>query len=310
MIVVAAEPAERIVGRVLEHRGRNLLDSPIYKRLAGFKDYETLSQGFVDPQAFLALMAKANDFDDLPKFVAGIGLGSVRQLFWHTGVEGRNQRYTVELLAPGKRHGVLKMFSGGGELFDGCWPGFLPPDANQVHAFKINLNGFYDEFRNTALATAQLMGGDNAAKAAHALDDAQRKPPSNSASTSSAICSTRSVRRWWCSAPPSEGPIFLGTGVAIQATRPEKLRKVLAQIGKAAVAEAGGSLKINHRDFHGTDLATILYGTGNADNASLATPFTPSYAIHNGWLVLALNPQTVEGCILRARRRPRTSRRG
>jgi hypothetical protein len=296
VVAISNESAERIVGRVLDRRERNLLGSPIFKRAVGFKDYETLSHGFVDLQRVLAEVAKLPDWADVPKFARGIGMGNVRQLFWHTGVEGRHQRYTVEVVVPGEREGVLRLFAGSSDFLAGGLPP-LPPDLNQLHVFNLNLTGFYDGFRKTAIGTAQLLGEDTA-KVAREFDDAQREAMKqlgidiqrdllDSLGTTTVVYST-----------PSEGPLFLGTGVAMQVVHEDRLRKALDDFGKATVNENGGQLRIKHRDYHGSDIVAILFGAGDKNEIGI-NPFTPCYAIHKGWLVFALNPQTVEGYIMR-----------
>jgi len=302
VIAISTESAEQMVGRVIDRRERNLLGSPIYKRAIGFNDYETLSHGFVDIQRVLAEVAKTPDWAEVPKFVAGIGLGNVRQLFWHTGVEGRHQRYTVEAIVPGERAGMLLLFSGSSDFRAADLPP-LPPDLNQLHVFNLNLAGFYDGFRKTALGTAQLLGEDTA-KEARALDDAQREATKqlgidiqrdmlDSLGTTMVVYSA-----------PSEGPLFIGTGVAIQVVHEERLRNTLDDYAKATVGENGGLLRIKHRDYHGADIVTIAFNAGDKTGEVDINPFTPCYTIHKGWLVMALNPQTVEGYVMRTQRKP------
>lgn len=297
LIVSSAEPAERIVDRVLQRREKNLLDNPLYQQAARFKSYETLSRGFINVQPALVEIGTLADFDKLPKLAAALGFGNVRQLIWHTGVEGRHQRYTIELGVPGERHGLLRLI-GGTDDIGGILPA-MPPDLNQFHVFDLRLEGSFDEFRKTALAVAAVYGDDQA-KIAHAADDASR-----AALTLLGIDVQRDLLdslgpRVVAYSSPSEGPLFLGGAVAIQVVHPDKLSKALATFATAGSVAASGQFRIDHLDYHGADLATMRFGSDTPKpDASVITPFTPSYTICDGWLVIAPNPQTIKGFILR-----------
>jgi hypothetical protein len=222
----------------------------------------------------------------------------LQQLQWYTGVEGRHHRYTIELLVPGKRQGIMRLLGDGDFLARGL-PA-LPPDINGLLAFNIHPKGAIDEIRNTAQRTAQLVGanpvavgtaiyaGQIAATAALGVD-IQHDLLDSLGSTAVVYSS------------PSEGPLFLGSGLAIEVRDSDKLRDALSDLEKAAVNYVGTDLQIHHRKYHGIDASVIRYKKG--DNAAMNFPaqlFAPTYTIHNGWFVVALNPQVVEGYIMRS----------
>ena len=93
----------------------------------------------------------------------------------------------------------------------------------------------------------------------------------------------------------SEGPFFLGQGVAVKVKDEKKLgeglRKLMDGMVKAA-GGGGGAIKLVNRTYRGTDLFTIPLPD--------PIPLAPTYTIHKGWLVMSPFPQAVKGYILRS----------
>lgn len=299
VIVVAAERSDEMVGSVLDRRERNLLANPLYKEAAAFKDYETLSHGFVDFQPALREAAKTLGFDDVQKTVAGLGLDGLRQMVWHTGVEGRHQRYTIDLAIPNPREGILRVFDGDALTAAEHLPA-LPPDQNQFHLFSLRPEDTFVVLRTAAYAIASAMD-DEPSKAILANDDSLR-----AAAKKLGIDLQRDL--FDCLGPrllvyssPSDGPLFTGAGVALQVRNAEKLQKVLAQLAELAAPPSGAQYRIVHRNCRGVDLVSLRAVASNGDASFMGiSPVMPSYAIHKGWLVIALNPQTIDGFILRS----------
>jgi hypothetical protein len=299
VIVVAAQTSDEMVASVLSRRLRNLLSSPLYKEVTGFNDYETLSRGFVDVQSTLRDIAKLSGFDMLPGIAAAAGLDNARQLIWHTGIEGRHQRYTIDIDIPGERKGIVSLFTGAALRGNEHLPP-LPPDLNQFHLFSLRMEGIDDVAQTVAPTVAQIFGD---------RDEADTVRAANASVHASAKKRGIDIRRDLVDSlgprlliynSPSEGPLFTGAGIAIQTVNPEKLRKVLDQFGNLARSYFGGSLQILHRDRHGVAMVSMrLVNKDNNNSTSVLSPM-PSYAIHDGWLVIALYPQTIDGFILRS----------
>ena len=68
-------------------------------------------------------------------------------------------------------------------------------------------------------------------------------------------------------------------------------------------AQAGSDLTIKHRLYHGVDAAWVNYASSNSGQNFPANIFTPTFTVYKGWLVIGLNPQTIEGYILAAKSR-------
>ncbi len=290
---------DQIVERVVSRGEHNLIGNPILKRLAEFKEYETLSHGFVDIERIIGFVAKQPDGDKVQKIVAALGLGNVRQLTWYDGYEGRHQRSTFEILMPGERKGLLRMLAGRADFsVADLLP--LPPDATSVHASNLSLGGFYEGFREAMLNVAPILGED-AAKQVREFDDAQREVSKQlGIDIQKDLLDSLGTTMVGYSAP-SEGPISLGAGLAIQVVKPDKLGPALDNLGRALLSQAGGKAQIKRHTYHGVELRTLVSSRGGdfTEIAPTFGPFTPTYAIHKGWLVMALNPQTVEGYIMR-----------
>ncbi|MCH7688238.1 MAG: hypothetical protein IH899_16410 [Planctomycetes bacterium] len=81
-------------------------------------------------------------------------------------------------------------------------------------------------------------------------------------------------------------------GLAIQVKDSAKLTKSLDTLVKSLPATIGADFVVKKRDYRGTVLHTVHVEKGGF-------PLAPSYAIHNGWLVVSFYPQTVQGFIYR-----------
>jgi hypothetical protein len=298
VIVVAAQTSDEMVSSVLGRRSRNLLRNSLFKEVATFKDYEVLSRGFADVQPALRDVAKVTGLDSLPAIVAAAGFANVRQLSWHTGVEGRHHRYTIDFDIPGERKGILNLFGGPTLRANDKLPP-LPPDVNQFHLFSLRMAGI-DDIAAAAPLAAQIYGAGDAAKAQPAAG-----APAPSATTKQDIDIQRDLLnslgpRLLVYNSPSEGPFFTGAAVAIETTKPDKLRKLLDQVAKLAAGTFGEAVQILHCKRHGVDVVTVRFpSTGNNNGAVQLGPM-PSFAVHNGWLVVAAYPQTIDGFILRS----------
>jgi hypothetical protein len=88
----------------------------------------------------------------------------------------------------------------------------------------------------------------------------------------------------------SEGPFLLGQGIAIKVKDASKLGEGMHKLAKG-LAKAAGGLEMQKRTYRGVDMF-VWPPSG--------FPAAPTYAIHQGWLVIGVFPQPVKGFILRA----------
>ena len=98
---------------------------------------------------------------------------------------------------------------------------------------------------------------------------------------------------------PSEGPFSMGTTVAVKVKDAKKLARTLETLINSLGAVAGTEVYITKQKYRGAEINMIHFGGGNG--IAFAFPFSPTYTIHDGWLVAALYPQPVKGYIFRAR---------
>ena len=291
VICFAKETPEQMVKRGIERREHNLTHSKLFQRLTAFKDYETLSQGFVDIPRIIDAASKSPDGAMVRKVVDGLGLGNVHEFTWHTGFGGRHQRSTFQIYISGERKGLLRVLAGDANFRPEQLPP-LPPDTTSLHVVHLNLTGFYEGIREAIAGVSNALGEDAAAQVRTFDDELHEATKNLGIDLQKDLLDTLGTTMVVYSAP-SEGLLGIGTGVAIQVKDVDMLRRTLDEIGKAIASQGDGSVRIVQREYHGVALYVLL--TGSDSNV----PFTPTYTIHRGWLVAALNPQTVEGYIMR-----------
>ncbi len=92
---------------------------------------------------------------------------------------------------------------------------------------------------------------------------------------------------------PSEGPLTLGQVVMIKVKDAGKVKESLEQIIKAISRLTGQDIQLKKRTYRGVEIREVRV-------RAQGFVFLPSYALHKGWLCVALFPQPVQGYIARS----------
>ena len=91
----------------------------------------------------------------------------------------------------------------------------------------------------------------------------------------------------------AEGPFTLGQTFLVKVKNPDKLHAALDQAIKAIGQATGADVSVKKKKYRGVELREVhVHQQGFF--------FLPTYAMHDGWLVLGYYPQNVQGYILRA----------
>ena len=264
----------------------NLTANPVYKQVAGFKRYETFKRGFFDLDRVIQIAESA--FPPAVLVFDKLGLKGLKNASFHIGFQQQHLRSTFILSMPGKRDGLLRLLSSAEGLELQNLPS-LPPDAVTVGVSRFSLATAYDsiiEAIEVGIGTFQpkelgaFRQGLKSVESALGID--------LHADLFDTLGSTMIAYN-----APSEGPLNIGTALAIQVKDAEKLTKSIETLIKSLTATTGADIHVKKQLYRGTYLYTVHV-------AETGFPFVPSYAVHDGWLVVSLYPQTVQGFIFRA----------
>jgi hypothetical protein len=193
----------------------------------------------------------------------------------------------VELEIPGPRKGVLGLFRG--KPFKlGDVPA-LPPDVVSWSMASIDPATVYDVSLKVAEAITRVVAPDNveAVKGFATLIN---------------ISLGLDLRKDLLSAlddqvigytSPSEGPLTLGQVVMLKVKDADKVQESVEQIIKAISRLASADIQVKKRTYKGVPVREVRV-------RQQGFIFVPSYAIHKGWLCVALFPQPVQGYIARS----------
>jgi hypothetical protein len=288
LMVIAGKRTVESALEVVDGKRPNLQTLPLWKNLAGFKDYETDIRGFVDAQKIVQFLGtppagvkKLDWFKELATrgvVLSQLGLTSIKNLTFHLGFDRQYQRSTIVLnvVPPEKRMGLMKLVFAPVPFEPAKLPP-LPPDAASVRVSPVDWQVFHDVVRQFAklasLADAGLpvdldLGVDFPKDILPHLD------------------STLVIYN-----AHSEGLFFLGQGVAVKVKDEKKLADGLHKLEAGLAKAAGGGVEFKKQTYRGADVFTAVLPS--------LIPLAPTYTIHKGWLVLSPFPQAVKGYILR-----------
>ena len=249
-----------------------------FQQIASFKGYETWFRGYVDIGGARKIAEKLYPPGIAP-LIEKLGLNDLAGLSFHSGFEGRYLRETVLLETSGERKGLLRIFNTPQAISPDQLPS-MPADVTSFYATRIDwgttfqalLEGFKDVAKVVSPGSEDVLPADLIKE----IENTQR-------SFGSGVVLFNAG---------SQGPLSLGYTLALEVKDPEKLKTSIQASLRKAAAEAGAEYDTQTRKYRGVELYII-------QPRERAFPFTPTYAVHNGWFVAALNPQPVQAYIMR-----------
>jgi len=267
---------------LVDGRRQSLIDNPLYLQLAEFDRYETIACGFLDLER-LTKIAETR-FPPAAAISQQLGLTGLKSVRFHVGFQKRHVRSTVVLDMPGEREGLLQLLTSPNDLdLDKLPP--LPPDTAWLMASRIDITAGY-----SSIVEAIEVGIQAASPSS--LPDFQRQMETLASGLDDGFFDALGSTIVLYNAP-SEGPLNFGLAVAIEVKDEEKLKKSLETMIRSLTATTGADVALNEQDYQGAILNTVHVGVQGF-------PFLPSYTIHDGWLVVSLYPQPVQGFIFRS----------
>jgi hypothetical protein len=267
------------------HDGKpQLTSNPLFRRVADFKKFETAARAFVDARSLVKLAGKD---ERVAKLLDELGLNGMGPLVLYTGFDGEASRSLTEWELPGPRKGLLRLLGTKPFRLEDVPP--LPPDVVSWSMTNLDAAAFYDVGLKAieqvvALASPDEVAGVKGfgAMAKSALGVDLRADLLGSLGDKLVLYTA-----------PSEGPFTLGQVVMLKVKDGKKLQVSLDQAVKALLKLAGGNGSLKKRTYHGVEVREV----------HVRQPgfiFLPTYAVHDGWLVVAFYPQPVHGFIARS----------
>ena len=225
------------------------------------------------------------------------GILGVKAVRLYEGFEGEYSPGAIEIDIPGPRKGLTKIFGGAPITTKDLPP--LPAEATRWIVVRMDIQSVvdtlllipaaYGDLRD--LADPKQLTPEEALriqreKLSSLIDDAigfKLKELFNALGDKMVSYST-----------PSDGLFSIGQVIAVSVKDEKAVRKYMDLLmRKAESAAGGGTIRIRKRLFHGVEMRKMAIKE--------RSPVTPAYAVVDGWLVLAFQPQPVQGFILRAR---------
>jgi hypothetical protein len=285
VVAVGTDKAEAIVKR-MAGKGENLTSNALYKKIAGFRDFETGARAFLDVASVVKLVKTRGD--EVAKLIDDLGLDSLKSLLFYSGFDGVAERGLTEFEIVGPRKGLLELTRGKPFTLADVPP--LPEDVISWSMTNFDLPALYDVGVKTAEHIVKLVAPDSVAQVKEALDEANKFLGINIrndllANLTGPIVSYSS---------PAEGPFVLGQTFMVKVKDAEKLHAALDTAIKAIGQAAGADVSVKKRSYRGVDLREVHV-------RQQGFIFVPTYAVHDGWLVLSYFPQAVQGYVLRAK---------
>lgn len=286
VLAVGTETPEMMVKAITAGNHVRLTKAPLFQRMTSFKDFETVSRGFLDTEALAKLGAGRSR--EVRRLLDDLGAEGLHTLVAYSGFEGKVERGLLELNAAGPRKGALALLGGKPFTLGDVPP--LPPDVVTWSMTNFDPARFYDVLLKTIENVVGVLYPEGV-PAVQAFPKAANDFLGIDLRDDLLGALEGRVVQY---SSPGEGVLTLGQTVLFRVKDSDKLEASLDQAIKALGRAAGVPVRIRKRPYRGTDMRVV-------EVRQQGFIFVPTYAIHDGWLAAAFYPQPVEGFIARAR---------
>lgn len=269
----------------MQAKGSRLVDSLLYKKVLGFKQFETGARAYIDATALVKIARSRGEA--VGKLIDDLGLGGLHSVTFYSGFDGAAERSVMELDMPSPRKGLLRLAGGKPFTFADAPP--VPPDVTSWSMTNFDAGVFYDTALLAAENIVRLVSPDDASKVKDFVKLADASLGISLRDDLLAMLGDKVVSY----SSPGEGPLTLGQSFLISVKDGDKVLEALDGIIKSLAKATGADLTVKKKKYHGVELREVHW---RQPGMFLA----PSYAVHKGWLSIGYFPQAVQGYILRA----------
>jgi hypothetical protein len=296
-------PLTEIVAELSTNATRGgLTGHPLFQRCLKTGNFESVTRGFIDTERVINLVKNlAGPFvPGLKERLDSNGISGLKALVFSSGFEGKASRALYEFDVPGERKGIMKVLKNVPLGVKDLPP--MPPDVTRFSALRLDFPAAYDaglgllEF--LTMTEEEGTEDDAGKKNPSALIKARKEDLAREIDKVLGISVTRDLLphlgdKLVVFQSPGEGLQGIGTVVCISAKDVVKMKSAADRFQRGLEALVNSPIKMRKRVLKGVEYREF-YARGFGI-------ITPTYAIVDDWLVIALHPQAVQGVILRAK---------
>jgi hypothetical protein len=286
VVIFGTDDPEKVVKEMAEAKGDRLTAHPLYKRIKAFKTYETTTRAFIDVAALVKIAGSRDP--KIKKLLEDLGIDGLKSAVWYSGYEGELSREIIEIDAPGPRKGVLALLNGKQFTMADVPP--LPPDVASWSMTHFDAAALWDLGVPALEAIVGIFDPDSVPEIKKGIKDLNDTLGLDLRKDLLEALGDKVV--FYHS--PTEGPMAIGQVVMIKVKDKEKLEGAIKQVVKVLAQKTNGQVVFKKRTYHGVEMREIYF-------KERGFPFIPTYAIHDGWLIISLFPQPVQAYIMRSK---------
>jgi hypothetical protein len=291
VVVGSTERPEVVVARV-GRAGRGITDQPLYRQLQK-PDFEVTSRGFLAGKSLAAnLRLLLLSQPDQLAWLDDLGLFEIEAVRFWEGFEGVASRSVVEVEVSGSRKGITRfMVPRAVDLK--CLPP-LPADAHRWTVARTDPSAAYELLLGYLVVENGLSpeGSVNPSRAFAEARETMRREIDDALGIKIADLFATLGDTFLTYYSPSDGLPGLAQVIAVSVKDEHKVERAFDGFGRKLADLTEGELQFRTRPYHGASLREFVFpGEGS--------PVTVTYTVCQGWLVIALNPQPVQGFVLR-----------
>jgi hypothetical protein len=281
VVVGTDEPKRYLTAK----RGDPITGSALYKAVHADAGFPTTTFGYVDIAGLLEV-ARGVIPPDAAGVIESLGLAGLKAVRYRGGYDGRAVRSQLEIQTDRDRKGLVKLLGSGKPMSLTDLPP-LPADLLRFEAGSEDLVALYDSVVQTFEAVTRL----DPKALAQVRDGAKQVDAALGVSLRNDILAELAGPAVHY-ASPGENFLLSGHVLAFKVKDGEKLQRSLG----AAVTNLGkkfdAPVKVVAHRYHDATFHEV--------NVSVPGYFVaPTYTVSNGWLVVGLYPQPVQGFVLR-----------
>ncbi len=284
VVVLSSEPLDA-VRRAMRSPRPKLTSNPLFRRLAAFRQFETSARGYIDVAALAALLGKGHK--EGARLLEDLGLTGVGGVCYHLGFDGEAGRSLLEVDTPRPRKGLLRLMGGAPLRLADLPP--LPADCQAWSMTNFDLGALFD----LGVQTVEDLTRFNAPADVPMVRESLRQANLALGVDVRADLLGALGPRMVLYSSPGEGPLVFGQVALLQVRDAAKLRRAIDGLAKGLGRVTGVDVAVKKRHYRGAEVRELHV-------RQQGFFVLPTYAIHNGWLVLSLFPQPVHGYLLRA----------
>jgi hypothetical protein len=150
----------------MQSKKGSLADHHLFKRVKGFKEFETGTRAFIDVAALAQFGRKRGP--EIAKIIDDLGVGNLKSLVFYSGFAGRAERSVAEFDTEGPRKGILGLV--GGKPFTLADVPPLPNDTVSWSMTNFDFAGLYDLAVPIAEQVLKLASPDDVPKVKQILE--------------------------------------------------------------------------------------------------------------------------------------------